>query len=113
VQQPAYAPVGPPMHHVPGGVLGGPPPFHPPVDVRPAPLGGRRSPPPVRGYSRSPSPPASGEDDSYGRRHHRIGGGGGAPHRRGSYRDSSPEGDRSRYDSGRYDRYSRERSPDR
>ncbi len=92
----------PPSHHVPASA------FHPlPPDAsRPAPLGGRRS--PVRGYSRSPSPPPSGDDSYGGRRHHRA-----PPPRRGSYRDSSPEGNRSRYDSGRYERYSRERSPDR
>ena len=82
-------PAGPPGVFLPGPPGGPPPPFLPP-DVRPAPLGGRRSPPPPAqgggGPQRgySPSPPHS--DDYYGR-----------------YRD----------DRGRYDRYSRERSPDR
>ena len=52
-----------------------PPAFHPMDHARPAPLGGRRSPPPPgpagqARYSRSPSPPPSG-DDSYGGRRHR------------------------------------------
>ena len=62
--------------------------FHPMEHARPAPLGGRRSPPPNR-YSRSPSPPPSGPEESYG------GNGGGRRHR------------------NRGDRYSRNISPDR
>jgi hypothetical protein len=97
---PVLPPLGGMHHHPMGGYM---PAFLPPLplpDIRPAPLG-RRSPGPRMD---SPSPP--GSEDNY--------------YRGGRYRrDSSPEGanrsnnSSSRYSSGRYDRYSRERSPDR
>ena len=73
-----------------------PPAFLPP-DVRPAPLGGRRS-PPQRGYSPSSPPPS---DDYYDRSYRN--------------RDLPPsERSRGRYEGDRYnDRYSRDRSMDR
>ena len=106
MMQPAHHPAMPPMHMYPD-------------NIRPAPLGGRRSPPPNRGggrggYSRSPSPP------TYGNGNDRRGGGG--YHRSPSPSERSERSSYS-YDEGRYSppypprhrrRHSRDdRSPDR